>query len=385
MAASRSRAWFPVVIVLLATVVPWLLAEGVHILIKGSQAETSLAYSFFSNLTQKEPPAQSSPHDPASQMIVRVSDIEALLPAMKASGVGLGNSPFSELKTEEASVNTEKGPCLEQKPNIRKKVSYLRTNLFNPFDQMSFFVDADRKLPAELEAFLDRYAFRVVGHTTNEFGERTTLPRVDSDRIVLVAGDSVANGLAIDDSETLSSQLQAADPSRRYINLGIARAAAADITCALDRAASRYHGKIEEVIYVLCENDFDQGGKYSDPPELVAWLDEYRKRESVQRVELVVQPLIYNTVPEVTRLRGHSHYNWPTFLDERTKVMELARAKGFGVVDFVDVTAEERLRGKSQFAPLALYVDHAHWSPAGVSRVADALAAVRKLPASETR
>jgi hypothetical protein len=376
MAARRSRAWFPVVVALGATLIPWLLAEGIHILIKGPQAETSLAYSLISSLHRVAPAAQSDPHDPASQMIVRVGDIEALLPAMKASGVGLGNSPFSELKTEEASVNSEQGKCLEQKPNLRKKVGYLRTNLFNPFDQMSFFVDADRKLPPELEAFIARYAFRVVIHSTNQFGERTTLPKLDTARVVLVAGDSVANGLAIDDAETLSSQLQARDSSRRYVNLGIARAAAADITCALDRAASRYHGNIDEVIYVLCENDFDQGGKYSDPADLTAWLDEYRRRENVGRVTLIVQPLIYNTVPEVTRVRGHSHFNWPTFLEQRTRVMQLARDKGFGVIDFVDITAAERVRGRSQFAPLALYVDHAHWSPVGVSRVVDALAAL---------
>jgi len=374
MAATRSRAWFPVVIVLGATVVPWLLAEGIHILARGAKPQTSLAYSFLAKMRQPAAPEQASPHDPASQMIVREADIEALLPDMKAAGMGLGNSPFSELKTEEASVNSEQGECLEQKPNIRKKVGYLRTNLYNPFDQMSFFVDVDRKLPDRLQAFLDRYAFRVVGHSTNEFGERTTLPVVGSARIVLVAGDSVANGLAIDDSETLSSQLQLRDSSRRFVNLGIARAKAADITCALERAAKRYHGNIDELIYVLCENDFDQGGKYSDPAELTAWLQEFQRREAIARVTLIMQPLIYNTVPEVTRIRGHSHYDWPTFLEERTSVIKLARDKGFGVIDFVDVTAAERVRGQSQFAPLALYVDHAHWSPIGVARVVDALA-----------
>ena len=376
MAASRSRAWFPFVALLLATVVPWTFAEGIHSLIAGASAQPSLLASMLSNLKRKPPAAVASPHDPASQMIVRESDIKALLPAMKASGVGLGNSPYSELKTEEASVNTEKGPCLEQKPNLRKRVAYLRTNLFNPFDQMSFFVDADRVLPADLQAFVDRYAFRFVSHTTNEFGERTTLPKSDAQRIVLVAGDSVANGLAIDDSETLSSQLQARDPSRRYVNLGIARAAANDITCALDRAASRYHGRIDEVIYVLCENDFDQAGPHSAPAELTKWLADYRMRENVGRMTLIVSPLVYNTMPEVMRVRGHSHYDWPTFLDERTQVMAQAREKGIGVVDFVDITAAERVRGLSQFAPLALYVDHAHWSPVGVSRVVAALDAL---------
>lgn len=375
MPASRSRAWFPGVALVLATAVPWVFAEGVHSLLGGASAQPSLAASLLSNLKRKPPAPVASPHDPASQMIVRESDIKALLPAMKASGVGLGNSPYSELKTEEASVNTEKGPCLEQRPNLRKKVAYLRTNLFNPFDQMSFFVDADRELPTDLKAFVDRYAFRFVSHTTNEFGERNTLPKSVAQHVVLVAGDSVANGLAIDDSETLSSQLQARDPSRRYVNLGIARAAAADITCALERAADRYHGRIDEVIYVLCENDFDQGGKWSTPDEITQWLDQYRRRENIGHMTLIVSPLIYNTIPEVMRVRGHSHYEWPTFLDQRTQVMALARDKGINVIDFVDITAAERERGLSQFAPLALYVDHAHWSPLGVSRVVAALTA----------
>lgn len=374
MAATKSRAWFPVVALLGATVVPWLIAEGVHILIKGSQAETSLAYSFFSRLGAAPPAEKSDPHDPASQMIVDINEIEALLPVMKANGVGLGNSPFSALKTEEASVNTEQNECLKQKPNIHKKVGYLRTNLFNPLDQMSFFVDADRTLPTELQDFLDRYAFRVVDHSTNEFGERTTSPKVDAERVVLVAGDSVANGLIIDDTETLASQLQARDSKRRYINLGIARAAAPDIACALERAAKRNHGRIDEVIYVLCENDFDQGGAGSDPASVANWLEEFSKRENIGRVVLIVSPLIYNTIPEVTRIRGHSHYNWPTFLEERSEVLRLAREKGFTTIDYVDITADERVRGLSQFAPLALYIDHAHWSPIGVSRVVDALA-----------
>src|SRR5690349_19383555 len=135
MAAPRTRRWFPLVVVLAATVLPLLLAEGIHILVKGYQAETSLTFSFLSNVLGPRPAPQSNPHDPASQMIIRMDQIEPLLDLMKQNGVGLGNSPFSALKTEEASVNSEKGPCLEQKPNIHKKVGYLRTNLFNPFDQ----------------------------------------------------------------------------------------------------------------------------------------------------------------------------------------------------------------------------------------------------------
>jgi len=64
--------------------------------------------------------------------------------------------------------------------------------------------------------------------------------------------------------------------------------------------------------------------------------------------------------------------------------MQLANENGFGVIDFVDITAAERVRGQSQFAPLALYVDHAHWSPVGVSRVVDALARLAPSPAQKS-
>jgi hypothetical protein len=66
---------------------------------------------------------------------------------------------------------------------------------------------------------------------------------VTSDRKVIIAGDSVANGVGIGDSETISSQLQALDSTRQYVNLGIAQATAADIICALDKAARRYKAR----------------------------------------------------------------------------------------------------------------------------------------------
>lgn len=382
MANGRSRAWFPVVALLGATVVPYLLAEGIYSLVKGTQAETSLAYSFLANRLAAAPPAEPDPDNPASLMITSEDQIEPLLGAMVASGVGLGNSPFSELKTEEASVNSEQGECLEQKPNLRKKVGFLRGNLYNPFDQMTFFVDADRELPPELDAFFARYAFRIVRHSTNEFGERLTVPASGASRVVLVAGDSVANGLVLDDSETLSSVLQASDPTRRYINLGIARAAASDTACAMERAAGRNRGNIDEVIYVLCENDFEQGGKGSSPEELTAFLADFAAREKVARITLVSVPYIYNTVPEISRLRGHSRYGWPTFFEERTRTLELAHTRGFATLDFTDLTNAERELGQTQFAPLGLYVDHAHWSPLGVRKVVAALKALWSEPSS---
>jgi len=365
----KTRVWFPVLAVLLATLIPYLLAEGVYALVKGRRAETSLGYSFYSQWFAARHHTEADPLDASTLMLTDVGQIEPLLGLMKANGFGLGNSPFSELETQEAAVNERQGDCLVQKPGLRKTVGFLRGNLFDPFDQVTFFYDADRELPAELEAFLRRYAFRRVAHSTNAAGERNTFPPVESARKVLIAGDSVANGLMLDDRETLASQIQSHDGSRQYVNLGIAGAAAADTVCALERAAARYHGSIDELIYVLCENDWSESEKYGQPDALIDWIEGFRTREAIPHVTFLYVPYIYNTAPELTRLRGHKHFEKPTYHDEKHRALERAHSAGFKVVDFLDIANEERDRLGTQFASLALYVDHIHFSRSGVERL----------------
>jgi hypothetical protein len=368
------KAFFLFTLVVLAVAVPWLLAEGVYSVTRGAQAETSFGYALFSRWLWDGKVADFDAHDPNTRVVQRLEQIEQLVPALRANGVGMGNSPFKELKTEEAGVNREDGGCLEQKPNQRKVMSFLRSILFNPFDQATYFHDRERTLPPELETFFSRYGFRNVRFSTNELGERITLPAVASRHKVLIAGDSVANGVLLDDAETVASQLQALDSERQYINLGVARAASADIVCLLDRAAERYRGTIERLIYVFCENDFAPGEPYGSPQELVRWLTDYQRRQSVAEVTLVYVPYIYNVVPEVTRIRGHSHFHFPTYGEEKRRLLELAKDAGFGVIDFFEIADREAEAVGSQFAPLALYLDHTHLSALGVRRLTPSLA-----------
>jgi hypothetical protein len=45
------------------------------------------------------------------------------------------------------------------------------------------------------------------------------------------------------------------------------------------------------------------------------------------------------------------------------------------VVDTWELVQRYRAEEKSLFAGMALYVDHVHWSPRGIERIADAVAA----------
>ena len=369
-----------VVFLLLAILIgfglPYVAIEGVHSLSHGRRASTSLTYDLYRRWFLDRRIPEFDPNDPTTRVITDPSQFEAMMDLFKANDIGIGNSPFRELKNKKVAINTEADGCKMQKPDLRKTMAFLRSHVFNPFDQPTFFYDAERTLPLELEEFLHRYGFRRVRFTTNAYGERLTLPSVSSDDKVLVAGDSVANGVMLDDTETIASRLQALDPARQYINLGISGAGTADIQCALEKAVKRYAGQIREVIYVLCENDFETAG----PEEMVAWLDDFRKQQAIEHVVFVYVPFIYNVAPEVTRIPGHSHYSFPTFREEKAKVLAAARGAGFDVVDYVEITRAEAARVGSQFGALGLYLDHTHLSPPGVERLLPVLRRVAHAP-----
>jgi len=359
------KAFFAAIAVLLGLALPYLLLEGVYAVSRGPRASTSLTYDLYRRWFVDLVVPPFDPRDPTTRVIADASQIEVIIGLLQASGVGIGNSPFRELKNPRVAINTEENGCKVQKPNLRKTMAFLRSNAFNPFDQPTFFYDVERHLPAELAAFLERYGFRRVRFSTNPYGERLTLPVVSSRDKVLIAGDSVANGVMLDDTETIASRLQALDPARQYVNLGISGAGTPDIHCALDRAVRRYGGQIREMIYVLCENDFET----ATPRTMIDRLVDLQRAQNIDRVVVVYVPFIYNAVPEVTRIRGHSHYNFPTFREEKKEVLARATAAGFEVVDYIDVINAEAERGGSQYAPLALYLDHTHFSPRGVDRL----------------
>jgi hypothetical protein len=357
--------------------VPYLILEGLYSILQGAQAETSLAHSIHSRWFAGRQTPEFDPGDPHTRVISRLSEIEAMIGPFLENRIAIGNSPFKQLKREDVALNREVDGCWTQKPGLDKTVGFLRSNLFNPFDQMTYFHDASRPLPDDVAAFLGRYGFHPIRHSTNEHGERATLPRVELEDKVLIAGDSVADGVMLDDSETLASRLQQSDPRRQYVNLGISGAKAADIVCALEKAAERYRGEIRDLIYVFCENDFSEEHRYGTPDELVPWMREFRRRENIGRVILLYSPFIYNVVPEVTRVRGHSHRDFPSHRREKRRLLELARESGFAVIDFTEVADREQQASGSLFAPLALYVDHTHYSRLGIDRLLPLLAALR--------
>lgn len=368
---------------IVSLLVTLVIAEGVYALVRGGRLDTSLSFKAYYLMTQGMPWLKSAQSlDVYAPVITQSEAFDQLLDAFEADGVALGNSQYEQLRTDRAEMNTITDGCKVQKPNLDKEMTYLRAGLYEPFALVTAFYNHGKPLHPEVQAFIDRYATRKIRHRTNEHGERLTLPTIISDDKVIVAGDSVANGANIKDDETLASHLQTRDPSRQYINIGIGGADADDIACALESAAKRYPGEIRELIYIYCENDFNDDEPMGTPEDVISGLQQYVKAQGIDNVTIIYAPYIYNVVPYLTRFRGYRGGKFQSHKSERERLIQLTRNAGFDFFDMAELALREIEVTGTEFAALRLYEDHAHWSPIGTSKMADHLIARRRVPGS---
>lgn len=360
------------IVAVLACLAVYLIGEGVFAITRWERSHRSLTYQAaarFDGLVSRRPARFFRP------VLTDRGEIEALLDDLRAAGVGLGNSPYEELRTDTATISETVNGCPQNRPHMNKLMTYLRTPLFEIFNPIVMFYDRDRALPERVRHFVERYAVRPTTFTTDEFGQRSTLPAVDRPDVVFVAGDSVAAGVMIDDDETLASALQRRDPRRRYVNLGKAGAEAAEIRCNVDLAAQRYAKRVREVIYVYCENDFDDDESMGTPEAVMGWLQQLVREQGIDRTTIVYAPYVFNVVPELTRVPGERGERFEDHADEKARLRALVEESGFAWVDFGALALAEGDARGTPFGPLALYVDVVHHSALGVERLADAIAA----------
>lgn len=362
-----------IAVLAVATITTWCVIEGGRALVRGGKPGRSLAWELSDRLRTPDP---DSPWD-GYPVIRHRSRFEELMDAFHRDGVAFGNSPFRELQNEAVAFNVE-GEYLRQKPDLDRTCSFLRCTIFETFNPPWAFHDHDAKLGAEVARFLDTYSIRKTRHRTNEHGERLTLPRVDADVVVLVAGDSVANGPGVDDGETIASRLQHLDGDRRYVNIGVGGAEAFDIAKNLEAALERHGDRVREVVYVYCENDFKDDKPLGAPDDVIENLERLVREHGLERVTVVYAPYVFNVFPDVTRVPGDDRA-WKTkpHREERAALSSAVRRAGYAWVDVGELARSRASESGSMFGGLGYFVDVLHLSASGAEAVAKSILAER--------
>ena len=348
----------------------WLLGEGVYALSQKGSASTSLLYKAYRKLRPIQP-ALGEDTGILENYIHDRQSFARRLDQFKSSGVLLGNSPFQELSDPDIALTwiDPKSNTPKNKANVTLNAWFLRSRVFNPYDPVVFQkIENDRPLHSDVQAFLNRYGFQKIVHTTNERGERTTLPIVEDKPIMLMIGDSVAFGTMVQDHETLASVLQRSDQAHRYVNAGVPGNGVDHNLQILKEKLEEYQGQVAGVLYVHCENDIPKTMQASAfvahlSENLSSLLDRHRVE---QRIFLFTQ-YIYRTMPDLVRRQSNK---LPKLLRLKAELMTDLESKGFQTVDWAEVVAEEQNRSGSLFAGFALYVDHCHLSRLGTELLA---------------
>jgi len=372
--SDKQRSSMKFVITTLAVVaislLTYLVGEGIYSLSRGNQPGWSLGHLLYQRVVETTSVPGGTPDGRNAQVIHHESQFYDLMEDFIHDGVAIGNSPFHELKKNKAAVNKPTGKCPDQKPNLNKTFTYLRTLLFEPFNPPLMYFDTERELAPAVRKFADTYGMRPIVHRTNDQGERLTLPYVDSDRKAIVAGDSVANGVGIMDSETISSQLQLRDRTLQYVNIGQGGATGEEILCKLGAAGERYDGQIHKLVYVYCENDLREDEPYGQPEEVIAWIQEFARDQGIDDIVIVFSPYVFNVFPEITRIPGTRGWDHKYRSEKKQQLKQLTLDAGYQWIDVADLAIQAQDDGKSVFAGLSLFVDLLHLSPLGTEKLA---------------
>lgn len=341
----------------------WLVLEGGYALVRWQKPDSSIAYSL---LFQRSAPPADSGIFPVSTK----AELEAIIPELVAAGGGMGNVPYRKQMDIRNSINDPADTeCLNSRPNLRKLTGYIRNADFNRFDPPSIFYNADAKLPPAVTTFVQRYAVNLVEYSTNENGERITLPSVSRPLKTVVIGDSVAAGVMVNDKDTIASQLQSADQAVQYVNLGVNGSSASQNLCRLEKALKRYQGQVARIIYVYCENDFEKNERFGTPETAIARLAELAAAHRVSEITVVYSPYIYNVLPQITRFEGTRGGAHPKYARQVAALRSLVAQKNWRFVDIADLVRQEIEETGSEFAGLGIFVDHVHLSVHGTTKL----------------
>lgn len=373
--ANVQKYIFSTVVSVLLSALTLVLFEGAYSLYNWHKPHRPVIYQLAAKAGLVKPRSAEAAYAPYFSNPRELAD---LLPLINEQNIGVGDTPYTPGNSNMpiiATRQTDANGCLNMKPNQHIDTFFLHSSAFGPYAFPTVFYPVDKKIDPRLEEFFRLYGGPHKTFSTNGEGERITVPDVAADRIVLISGDSVAFGANVDDDATIASQLQARDSTRRYVNVGVPAATAMQIHCRLEEATQRYHGKIDELIYVFCENDLDDDGSYRSPQEAIEALKSIVAREKIRKVTVIFAPYFYMVVPEMTRIDDFEFAPSARREKLRANLKGAVEAAGFRWVDSGALARSEEQTTKSSLAILAYYVDTVHLSAYGTRKLVDYLTA----------
>lgn len=302
-------------------------------------------------------------------IVTTEEEVRALYPRFLEDKIGFGNTPFSELRNDGTeSIFTDAEGHVHNKPNHHYKVAFVRSALFDAWDPMLYKDNhPDEEKSSKTIAFKNLHTLAEKSSSTDAHGDRHTVPESHAESIVLIVGDSVAYGAALNNDETLASRLQVKYPAFRLINAGVPGSGTRDNMERLRSQLKAHTGKVKAVIYVHCENDMEG---YGTPEHIAGDLNTILEDNKIAGRYFVYSQFIFRVMPDVLRDKNYDDLDIRKHWAQKKEIVGLLAKSGITLIDGWKLVDDYRVEQGTPFAGFALYVDKCHYSALGVQRLA---------------
>lgn len=303
------------------------------------------------------------PKERYEQVLHLPGDIMEELVAHRAVLDNAGN-PLGASEHETALVipDAELGYVL--RPGVNLSLHQLRTIEPYNFDPPLLAIESGTVFSQTVTKYIEEQSRISYQYSINEYGLRTTIPKVQSDKRLLVIGDSVAFGVGVNDDDTMASYLQRmVGETVEIVNAGVGGYDGRQAVAKARQLAES--SDFSGLIYVACQNDFMSHEDWNTEAAYVLSQIKEISGEFDNNVVIVLETYMEYNLRDIMLDNGWSDDRIIKTSLLRKKMAGLSSERGFLFSDWTRIVDRFMAEQRSIFSRFALYVDHAHLSPLG--------------------
>jgi hypothetical protein len=258
------------------------------------------------------------------------------------------------------------------RPGVQLTAHFLKTKSPLNLDPPQLVLKKDWKISSQLERFIKDNSRLEIQYSVDENGFRTTLPKVKTDRKILILGASVAFCVGVNDEHTVASFMQKKlAPRFELVNAGYG---GQEVSRTLEIAEEiTAKEKFWGAIYIGSPKKFFNYGEESEKQtELLNGLERLLPRFNGNIAIVLHTYLEYNQYDYFLE-EGAGEKRIQRSEHARKNVPQLVKKYGFSYLDWSDLVESFREKERTVFADFVLYTDHSHLSPRGNEMMAEEL------------
>jgi lysophospholipase L1-like esterase len=300
-------------------------------------------------------------------------DILEELTQLKAP-IGNANNPTKLPEHDTFLVRPDKELGFVLRPDVRISVSMLKSTKAINVDPPVLYLKYDDNLEYSnrLKAYIKEESRINYSYSTDSNGFRKTVPEVNSDKQILIIGDSVPFGVGVDDENTVASQLQKIIGEQyRIINGGVGNYNGQQAFLMAKKLSNE--NNFAGLIYVACQNDFMKAESWvGEATDVLTKINTISDRFNNNIIIMLETYMEYN-LRDFFLDKGWSDKRIEKTHSLRKSLPKITAEFGFEYYDWTEIASDFMNKEKSIFSRFALYSDHAHLSPLGNRLMANEL------------